>query len=629
MALAKKESKSVKDGFSAGSVTHVGGEGAGRIQPASPSNVLIVTVTKTEAAAVLDLFPTAAGTPWERRTIDGKIYYALGEVGGIQVFMVQSEMGTSGPGAALLTIYKALEALSPVAVIMVGIAFGTRPNEHALGDILVSRQLQSYEPQKVRGRRKPIPRGDRVTASPSLLDKFRSGDHDWPGAKVHFGVILSGEKLVNDATFRQRLLDLEPEAIGGEMEGAGLYVAASDAKVDWILVKAICDWADGNKSDEYQQIAARNAAAFTLHVLKQGGLGAKTSPKPTPDNLPPKAYQSLVGRTAERDRIMGILRDPQSLPIAAIFGLGGIGKTALAREVAGLCAQDKLFDYVVWASAKTEYFVGEETTRTGIFAYTFDDLLSDIGRQCDRPGIVQLPPNRKLEAVKNLLAERRVLVVMDNLETIAESKNLVTDVYPVLGQSKLLLTSRHRIEHDRVFTLTLTGLPEDDGVTFLREEGKQRGIEAVVQASDSVLVEVQQVTGGAPLAMKLVVGQISRLPLQKVLEALKKAAFKGQDYPFYRFVYQHSWDSLEKDNDINAQMALVDMSVFPPVTGGAVDDVKAVSQVEPEALWLAMDRLVTLSLVDKTGAAGRERYALHPLTQYFIRSDITQEWAAQ
>jgi len=31
--------------------------------------------------------------------------------------------------------------------------------------------------------------------------------------------------------------------------------------------------------------------------------------------------------------------------------------------------------------------------------------------------------------------------------------------------------------------------------------------------------------------------------------------------------------------------------------------------------------------VDKIGRAGEERFALHPLTQYFIRSDITKEWA--
>ena len=65
---------------------------------------------------------------------------------------------------------------------------------------------------------------------------------------LSFGTILSGAKLVDSMDFRQQLRALEPEAIGGEMEGAGLYVACHDLKVDWILVKAICDFADGQKS---------------------------------------------------------------------------------------------------------------------------------------------------------------------------------------------------------------------------------------------------------------------------------------------------------------------------------------------------------------------------------------------
>jgi nucleoside phosphorylase len=233
------------------------------------TTILLVTVTKTETQAVLENLKNATDRPWQRKHIGQKIYYALGKIGGAEVFLVQSEMGTSTPGGALITIHKAIEALSPGAIVMVGIAFGTRPDKQRLGDILVSQQIMAYEPGKERGRF--IPRGDRVTCSTLLLDKFRSGELDWPGAPVHFGLVLSGEKLVNDLPFRTQLLEIEPEAIGGEMEGVGLYTAAQDARVDWILVKAICDWADGNKNDDAQSLAANNAAGFLMHVLEQGG----------------------------------------------------------------------------------------------------------------------------------------------------------------------------------------------------------------------------------------------------------------------------------------------------------------------------------------------------------------------
>lgn len=233
------------------------------------SKILLVTVTKVEAQAVLKTFSEATGQPWERKSIGDKTYYTLGEISGMDVYMVQTEMGAVGPGAALITTHKAIEALSPIAVIMVGIAFGTRPDEQQLGDILVAKQILAYEPGKEKG--KFILRGDRVTCSAALLDKFRSGDNDWQGAKVHFGLVLSGEKLIASQAFRDKLHKLEPEAIGGEMEGAGLYTTASDAKVDWILVKAICDWADEEKNDYSQTLAATNAAQFILYVVKLGG----------------------------------------------------------------------------------------------------------------------------------------------------------------------------------------------------------------------------------------------------------------------------------------------------------------------------------------------------------------------
>ena len=345
---------------------------------------------------------------------------------------------------------------------------------------------------------------------------------------------------------------------------------------------------------------------------------AESSPG-VPSYLPPKAYHRLVGRFNELDQVMSALRDPKRKPMIAIVGLGGIGKTALAREAVERCVQEKLFDYIVWTSSKAEHFVGEGIIKTEVSAYGFDELLNDIGRQCDRVDIAQMPADQKQAAVKYLLANKRVLVVMDNLETVPESEELVASVFQIMGQSKLLITSRHRIKHERVFTINLGGFPEDEGVMFLREESKERGIEVVAHANRDSLVEIHQVTGGAPLAMKLVVGQVSRQPIAVVLATLKQASFKGQDYEFYRFVYWHSWEMLDK----NARMALVDMSVFPPLTGGAVDDVRAVSQVEASAFWPAMDQLVTMSLVDKTGAVDQERFALHPLTHYFILADIT------
>ncbi|KJV05995.1 hypothetical protein [Methylocucumis oryzae] len=51
----------------------------------------------------------------------------------------------------------------------------------------------------------------------------------WP--KLEFGQILTGEKLVDNVDYRDNLKAIYAiEAIGGEMEGSGLYTSAHDKK---------------------------------------------------------------------------------------------------------------------------------------------------------------------------------------------------------------------------------------------------------------------------------------------------------------------------------------------------------------------------------------------------------------
>jgi nucleoside phosphorylase len=216
----KQPAKYYRDDFNTSSTTSKGKHKKSPkvSRPSTMANrILIVTVTKVEAQAVLKVFSQAVGQKGIRQIIGNKTYYNLGVHGGASVFMVQSEMGTATPGGALLTVRQAIQDMQPQAVIMCGIAFGLHPDKQHLGDILVARQLQYYEFQKVDLKQGQILRGDRATSAERLLDRFRSGDIDWEGTQTHFGLVLSGEKLVNDPTFRGWLLKIEPEAVGGEM----------------------------------------------------------------------------------------------------------------------------------------------------------------------------------------------------------------------------------------------------------------------------------------------------------------------------------------------------------------------------------------------------------------------------
>lgn len=83
------------------------------------------------------------------------------------------------------------------------------------------------------------------------------------------GPLLFGEKLVDDAEFKASLFERFPDAIGGEMEGAGVAAAADRKKCKWILIKAICDWGDGTKAKNHQEFAAAAAIDLVVHVLNQ------------------------------------------------------------------------------------------------------------------------------------------------------------------------------------------------------------------------------------------------------------------------------------------------------------------------------------------------------------------------
>jgi nucleoside phosphorylase/tetratricopeptide (TPR) repeat protein len=244
------------------------------VAPGSLADLLLVTVNDHETNAVRSGFEAVTGVAAKPITIGDRTYWDLGLINGTRVFHALSEAGSGGLGAAQQTVEKALKAIEPHAVIAIGVAFGVDPGKQKIGDVLLSRQLWLYEVVRV-GTSEIVPRGDKPHASTALINYFKGFAGTWKKAEARLGTILSGEKLVDDVDYRNSLLKLQSEAIGGEMEGGGLYAAAHDHKTDWFIMKGICDWADGNKShnkDARQKEAAHNAVSFLLHALQQAQL---------------------------------------------------------------------------------------------------------------------------------------------------------------------------------------------------------------------------------------------------------------------------------------------------------------------------------------------------------------------
>lgn len=63
------------------------------------------------------------------------------------------------------------------------------------------------------------------------------------------------------------------------MEGAGVQAASGREGTEWLVVKAVCDYAREKSFDRTrrQKLAASQAAKAVLRVLEQGGLKRKRS----------------------------------------------------------------------------------------------------------------------------------------------------------------------------------------------------------------------------------------------------------------------------------------------------------------------------------------------------------------
>ncbi len=434
--------------------------------------LLLLTVTEVETRAILAELETRSGQPAQIHYHDDKSYFECGTIADTRVVLVRAEMGADTPGGSLITVNNAIHHLQPHAVIMLGIAFGMDRQTQPVGTVLISQQLQAYDFKKIQGG-KTQPWGDRVAASIRLLDRFRTAQLSWNQAAVQFTLLLSGQTLVDDIDFREQLAQTFPGAGGGEMEGAGVYAAAR--KIDWLVVKAVCDWADGNKDENktaYQQKAASMAAALVVHTLAQGGLKPANGPahSPEPEDTSPTAAHPLppassmplphnpnfVGRSRELEQLHLLLGNHATAVIdqvAVATGHGGIGKTQLAR--AYVHHYGRFYPGgVYWLNLAEAQGVPAELVRCGEAMGLF---LPDA----------DLAIGSKVHLVKQAWCDhpQTRLLVFDNCEDEA----LLLEWRPVGGDNRIVITARRRQWSPAVKTLALDVLTRPESLALLKE----------------------------------------------------------------------------------------------------------------------------------------------------------------
>jgi hypothetical protein len=187
--------------------------------------------------------------------------------------------------------------------------------------------------------------------------------------------------------------------------------------------------------------------------------------------------------------------------IVLIVGLGGNGKTSLAREVAAQCLQSDqdgpCFDAVVWVSDKNR----PGTTNLSV-------VLDEIARTLDYPGFTQFAHDEKLYEVGQLLKRQRVLLVVDNFETITDGA-LLHWLFNLPEPSKALITTReYRREFRRSsWPVDLRGMSETESQTLIYQRLRVLQLDKLVKNSAD-FEPLIAVTGGSPKAIEIALGVV-------------------------------------------------------------------------------------------------------------------------
>jgi WD40 repeat protein len=199
-----------------------------------------------------------------------------------------------------------------------------------------------------------------------------------------------------------------------------------------------------------------------------------------------------------------------SCRLVAVLGLGGIGKTSLVAQAAHAAAGH--FERVLWRSL--------------LNAPPLDRLLAGLLQSLTDQARVELPtmPDEQFDLLFASLRQQRVLLVLDNLESILDPEQAGHfrrgyELYDQLlwraatseHRSALLLTSRERpdavarLKGDsaRVRSLQLKGLDQVAGEELLSE----RGVGGPFGARSALVTRYS----GNPLALKLVADTVQEL----------------------------------------------------------------------------------------------------------------------
>ena len=325
-------------------------------------------------------------------------------------------------------------------------------------------------------------------------------------------------------------------------------------------------------------------------------------------NLPGR-NTSFVGRQLELSEVTNLLGHNECR-LLSVVGVGGVGKTRLALQAAHQQLENGggFVDGVVFVPLEAL------TDTASIPAVVAGALGLDLSGGEDAGSVVV-----------RFLAEKRLLLVLDNFEQLLEGISFVRELIDRCPGLKLLITTRERLNLEAEWVFEVEGLTYPDEASsveraahfdavqlFLQRARQAHHGFSLTQETLPAVMRICRLVEGMPLAIELAARWLRALPVGDIAGELG-AGFDllespGQDVPerhrSVRVVFDHSWGLLsEGEREVHRRL-----SVF---RGGFRRE--AAAEVAGATLPM-LARLVDESLLRMSSEG---RYDRHPLlTQY-------------